>query len=213
MNRLFPATLTPAELRERFGPLPPGRVVADPAPGTATVDDWRRLHRGGDFDLIDGVLLRRAADEFADWLGGELLAAVGAAAETGRSGHAFNGRRPVAAGRNRCQPACSFVRFADLPGGLRADGYSDVPPALVAETLSPGNTAREIERKRAVSFAAGVELVWEADPLGRTVVIWTGPDASVALTAEAGDTLTGGSVLPGFSVDLAELFAPPAPAG
>ena len=81
----------------------------------------------------------------------------------------------------------------------------------MAEALSPGNTRREMDRKRGVYFAAGVELVWEADPLARTVVVWTGPDADTLLSADAGDALAGGAVLPGFSVTLEELFTPPGP--
>lgn len=68
-------------------------------------------------------------------------------------------------------PDASFTRLTDRPGGLLDRGYSDVPPALVAEALSRGNTRREMTLKRRIDFSAGVDLVWEADPLARTVTV------------------------------------------
>ena len=62
-------------------------------------------------------------------------------------------------------------------------------------------------RKRREYFAAGTRLVWEVNPRRRTVTVYTGPRTSTRLTET--DTLTGGDVLPGFSLPLAELFADP----
>ena len=200
----------PLDLHRRFGPIPLGRVLTDPAPGTATVADWEAANRRGDgiYELIDRTLIRKAVSTLSSWLGGWLVTLLNNHVVPRRFGW-----------------VTAADGFFDLPDGLRApdasftrrvlfeddrlpdSGYTDAVPALVVEALSPGNTRAEMERKRAVYFAAGVELLWEADPLARTVVVWTGPDADVTLSAEAGDTLTGGAVLPGFAVTLDELFA------
>ena len=203
---------TPAELQRRFGAIPLGRVVTDPAPGTATHEDWEAANRRGDglYELIDKTLIRKAMSDLSSWLGFKLGNLVYNFAEEHGLGfmHGADGFFDLPDGLRA--PDASFTRHADRPHGLQDHGYSDVPPALVVEALSPGNTRREMELKRSVYFAAGVELVWEADPLDRTVVVWTGPDESAELSAEAGDVLTGGAVLPGFRVPLAELFTPPA---
>ena len=203
--------LTLADLHERFGPLPAGRLLTDPAPGTATVRDWERANRRGDghYELIDGTLIRKAVSDLSSWLGGRMFRLLGNFAEDGGLGyvHPADGFFNLPDGLRA--PDASFTRLADRPGGLQERGYSDVPPALVVEALSPGNTRREMELKRRIYFAAGVELVWEADPQAQTVVVRTAPDASEELSAEAGDTLSGGSVLPGFEVALNDLFAPP----
>ena len=182
-------------------------MLTDPAPGSATVTDWERANRRRDglYELVGGTLIRRAGSDLAAWLGGQILTAIGNAVQEGRGGYVFDARRPVAAGGDLRLPSGSYVRAADLPNGLGNDRFSKAVPALVVEVLSPGNTRAEMERKRSVYFAAGVELVWEADPLARTVVVWTGPDADTTL--REGDALTGGSVLPGFSVALDDLFA------
>jgi Uma2 family endonuclease len=59
--------------------------------------------------------------------------------------------------------------------------------------------------KRQNYFAVGVEMVWEIDPVTRTVAVYTGVTQLVTLTVR--DTLDGGSVLPGFRLPIQELFA------
>ena len=203
--------LTLADLLKKFGPIPAGRILVDPLPGTATRADWEAANRRGDglYELIDGTLIRKAVSDLSSWLGGKLFRLLGNFAEDGGLGyvHPADGFFELPDGLRA--PDASFTRLADRPDGLRATGYSDVPPALVVEAPSPGNTRREIARKRAVYFAAGVELVWEADPRAETVTVWTAPDAPTRLTRTASDTLTGGSLLPGFTVPLADLFARP----
>ena len=78
-------------------------------------------------------------------------------------------------------------------------------PDLVVETLSRSNTPREMQRKRAEYFQAGVRLVWIVDHPTRTIHVYTGPEDRVELTVD--DTLDGGEVLPGFEVAVKEIFA------
>jgi Uma2 family endonuclease len=59
--------------------------------------------------------------------------------------------------------------------------------------------------KRQDYFAAGVELVWEIDPELETATVYTSPTDAAVLGAT--DILDGGTVLPGFQLSLADLFA------
>jgi Uma2 family endonuclease len=103
-------------------------------------------------------------------------------------------------------PDVSFVRRDQRPHGrLLARGYADVAPALAVEVFSPGNTAGEMEGKRKDFFAAGTELFWIVYPERREIEVSTGPETHVTLGQT--DTLDGGTVLPGFSLRIAELFA------
>lgn len=77
-------------------------------------------------------------------------------------------------------------------------------PDLAIEVLSPSNRAGEIGRKVAAYAAAGCPLVWILDPKRRTVTVHEGLAASRVLWEE--DVLDGGSVIPGFSVLVRELF-------
>ena len=54
-------------------------------------------------------------------------------------------------------------------------------------------------------FDAGCQLVWLVDPDRRTVAVHTSPKKVAVLTED--DTLDGGTVLPGFSLPLRQLFS------
>jgi Uma2 family endonuclease len=73
--------------------------------------------------------------------------------------------------------------------------------------LCPANTDAEIDRKLREFFDAKCQLAWVIDPATKTAKVYTSATAFTELT-EAG-TLDGGSVLPGFSLALQDLFAVP----
>ncbi len=80
-----------------------------------------------------------------------------------------------------------------------------IVPDIAAEVLSPSERPGMIHRKLKQYFAAGVKEVWLIDPDTLEVEIWTGktlPDCALAM----GEALTS-SLLPGFELPLAELFA------
>ena len=81
----------------------------------------------------------------------------------------------------------------------------DLAPDLAVEVLSVGNTLGEMARKRQDYFAAGLHLVWQVDPRTRTVEVFTAPDQSTILHET--HILDGGTVLPGLTLPLPELFA------
>jgi Uma2 family endonuclease len=58
--------------------------------------------------------------------------------------------------------------------------------------------------KRLDYFTAGVELVWEVDPVARNVMVYT--SISDVITLATADVLEGGTVLPGFVFPVQELF-------
>ena len=106
----------------------------------------------------------------------------------------------------------AFYSWAKLPGGRVPDEpIPELHPDLAVEVLSKPNTRGEMFAKRKDYFFAGVRLVWYVDPRTDTVTAYTSPDESVTLTTA--DTLTGGDVLPGFSVPVRDIFSagqPPA---
>jgi Uma2 family endonuclease len=73
------------------------------------------------------------------------------------------------------------------------------------EVLSPSNTRKEMQIKLKEYFLGGVKLVWMIDPEKRTAEVYTAPDKVVAIPPDG--TLDGGTVLPGFALPLATLFA------
>jgi Uma2 family endonuclease len=103
-------------------------------------------------------------------------------------------------------PDVAFFSWKHFPNReLPAEPIPNLVPDLAVEVLSKGNTAKEMRRKLFDYFAAGVRLVWIIDPKARTVEVYTAPDRFTLLTEE--QTLDGGTVLPGFTLPLQQLFA------
>lgn len=196
------------DLLRRVGGVPADRVRFYPTPRTATVDDVVRIHdaEGVLCELIDGVLVEKTMGLkescLALFLGGLLHAFVmprNLGIVTGS-----DGAIQLFAGLVRI-PDCAFVRWDRVPGGVMPE--ASVPllaPNLAAEVLSDSNTPSEMDQKRRDYFAAGVELVWEIDPVKRTVDVYTTPTTRTTLRVT--EVLDGGTVLPGFQLPLAELF-------
>lgn len=91
-------------------------------------------------------------------------------------------------------------RLSTLP-----DGFVPLAPDLAVEVLWPSDRMADALAKVAMYLEAGMRLVWLVAPDLRTITIF-GPDAA-PMTQHVGDTLTGGDVLPGFSMPVARLLA------
>ena len=102
-------------------------------------------------------------------------------------------------------PDVSFVSHERLAAVENFEKYFPFAPDLAVEVLSPGNTRREMEEKIAMYFAAGSRAVWVFDPKKRTATVYTSP-SEVRVFSED-ETFDGGEVLPGFTLNLAKLFA------
>lgn len=98
----------------------------------------------------------------------------------------------------------AFVAAKALPAKMSPEGYLETIPELVVEVRSKNDTGPEVEAKVREYLAAGVELVWVADPDARTVTAYRPNQSPQVFTAA--DTLTADPVIPGFAVPVAELF-------
>lgn len=99
-------------------------------------------------------------------------------------------------------PDAAFVQAARVPEQDR--GFAELAPDLVAEVVSPNDTAAEVTEKALMWIAAGVRLVWVVYPDQRVVAVHR-PGGSVTILGEDA-VLDGEDVLPGFALPLAELF-------
>lgn len=80
-------------------------------------------------------------------------------------------------------------------------------PDLAVEIQSPDDTVEELRAKAAYYLQQGSRLVWLAYPPNQTVesCTWDGEQMMIQ-TLGPDDELTGGEVLSGFAVRVAELF-------
>jgi Uma2 family endonuclease len=199
---------TLADVLERFTDYPPERIRTNPAPGTATVRDVVRIEReeGRLYELDHGVLVEKPIGYqeslLATYIGrllDEYAEAVNAGVVAGEAGTIRLIRRQVRI------PDAAFYGWHHFPDG--AVGDAPVPricPDLAVEVLSRKNSKAEMTRKLREYFEAGVKVVWYVHPRKKAIDVFTTPVKKVRLTVA--DTLTGGPVLPGFSVKVAKIF-------
>ncbi len=103
------------------------------------------------------------------------------------------------------------VRIPDVAVLLRRRSTDNEPggwlrgaPDIAVEVLSPSNTPRQMRERMDDYFGAGALRVWIVDPTARTVVIHRPDQASMLF--KDGDRLEDPEVLPGFALDVTELF-------
>lgn len=202
-------TRTLADLLADLGDIDPARVVADPAPGTATEADLLALsdHTGRLYELVDGTLVEKAVglrESFLALALGGILRDFVIPRNLGLVSGA-DGPMRLFGGLVR-MPDVAFISWDRFPDRrVPEEPIPDLIPDLAIEIPCAGNSPGEMARKRREYFQAGVRLVWMVDPEARTVMVYTAPDQSVRL--DESQTLDGGAVLPGFALPLRDLFA------
>jgi len=102
-------------------------------------------------------------------------------------------------------PDALFVAAASLPIRVSEHGgYLETIPDLVAEVRSPNDTATEVRNKVNDYLAAGVRVVWVADPAAATVTVYRVRQSPQVLGAD--DELTVEDVIPGFRMPVRDVF-------
>ncbi len=202
--------LTLADLLDRFGPIPAERIRTNPAPGTATEQDVIDIEERESrlCELVDGVLVEKTVGIYESNLASRLIYFLNAFVLKLDLGvvTAPDGMMRLAAGLVRI-PDVSFISWNQLPGRrVPRVPIADLAPDLAVEVISPSNTSREMERKRQEYLAAGVRLVWYVFPEQQEVHVYSADRHDVLTIDQA---ISGGDVLPGFTLELRNLFEKP----
>jgi len=205
----MPGVLSVADLQSHLGGIPLDRIRIVPPPGTATVEDAVKSESGGRMvcELIDGTLVEKTM--------GFMESRVAIAAAYLIESYLDDNPLGIVAGPDGMLrifpdqvriPDVSFIRWEQFPEGkLTSEPAPAIAPDLAIEILSKGNTQAEMDRKLRDYFAAGVRLVWYIDPPTRTARAYTAVDQMTEIGRDG--VLSGGDVLPGFELPLADLFA------
>jgi Uma2 family endonuclease len=101
-------------------------------------------------------------------------------------------------------PDAAFVRADRVPSG-GAKGFFQGAPDLAVEVVSPSDRDADIAAKVQEWLRAGCAIVWVVDPECRLVTVHRSRNEAVVLTEL--DAVSGGSLLPDFSLPVAEIFA------
>ena len=102
-------------------------------------------------------------------------------------------------------PDAAFVRQEVIDATGRLRGFRSGAPDLAIEVISPGDSYTEVQEKVVEWLEAGCRMVVTVDPRRRIVTVYRSRHDIEILTEE--DTLSGGEVVEGWELPLAELFA------
>jgi Uma2 family endonuclease len=157
------------------------------------------------FELIDGEIVEKMPTRLHGVIAGILVTEINLCVRRNNLGTyaAVEARhRPANDDKNDRLPDVSYVADAGKP--IEAQGAALYMPDLCVEIKSPDDTFTELRQKAAFYIANGARLVWLIYPEQRCVEVYQ-PNADSMLLTER-DTLTGGDVLPGFSLPVRDLF-------
>lgn len=203
-------TWTLAQLRRYFWMIPAERILLTPLPGSATEDDvvWMNDRGYRICELVDGTLIGKTMGVEESWLAVVLIEVLVNFVRKKKLGIVLgpDGFLRLQPGLVRA-PDVSFLSWDRLGGVFPKQATPDLAPDLAVEVISRHNTKKEMERKLAEYFAKNVHQVWLVYPKTQSVEVYTSPTKSRRLHLD--QTLDGGKVLPGFTLPLKKLFAPP----
>ena len=101
-------------------------------------------------------------------------------------------------------PDIAFIKQERLTLAGETEKFWPGAPDLAVEVLSPSDTVYEVEEKVATWLSSGTKMVWVVNPKLRSIHVHRS-GASIETPAESG-VLDGQEVIPGFQVNVAELF-------
>jgi Uma2 family endonuclease len=202
---------TAADWLHDLGDIPLERIIMDPWPGTATEKDLIALAERDKrlCELIDGTLVEKPVGYLESLIAGWLITELNNFVRPRNLGFVSGeaGMMRMISGRVRL-PDVAFVSVQDLPGGtLPRDPIPSLAPTLAVEVLSETNTKAEIQQKLKEYFESGARLAWIIDPAARTIAVFERFSEEPSRVLHQDDVLDGGSVLPGFSLEVSRLFA------
>lgn len=108
------------------------------------------------------------------------------------------------AGGNLRSPDVSVIFKESLPEGKLPETFGERAPDIAIEIVSPSENLPDLMSKVAEYFQSGAQEVWLLFPEGRVVRRYRDVFTVETLTEE--QTLTGEPLLPGFAVQVKELF-------
>lgn len=202
------ANITVADLLKSLGGIPSDRVRLQPHPGTATVRDALRVLAREDriCELVDGVLVEKPMSGYESVLGGIFVQLIRNYLDEHRLGIVVgaDGLLRILPRQIR-SPDAAFISFDRIPDPEPKLGRAPKwIPNLAIEVLSPGNTEREMRRKRREYFKAGVQMVWMIHPATKTATVYRSPTDFDEIAADG--VLRAPDILPGFELPLPDLF-------
>lgn len=173
----------------------------------AEFEQFTRLPENDDklFELIGGEIIEVPSNPFASKVGYNLGIEVGMFNKIHRLGHVTGEAGGYMVAGERYAPDVAFISYTKQPE-LAHEGYNPNPPDLAVEFEYPTSlkTERQLRIKLANYLSVGT-MVWVVYPDTFEIEVYV-PGQPVRILG-INDTLDGGTVLPGFTMAVRDVFA------
>jgi Uma2 family endonuclease len=184
------------------------------APPRATIDDLYRVE--GKAELIDGrVVHYMSSGDLPSEVALEIaLALRNYAKQTGvgvafGDGIGFAIRPPLTSKRQSFSPDASYYVGPRPQNRMR---FIEGAPTFAVEVRSEDDygpaAEREMSAKRADYFEAGTQVVWDVDPIARTIASYRASAPAQLTIFQTGDTADAEPAVPGWKVAADDIFGP-----
>lgn len=104
---------------------------------------------------------------------------------------------------------CPAISFFDAGSqfGESEKAVADILPRLVVDIASANDRRRDMRRRTLAYLKVGVQTVWVPDPVKKEVLVLAAGQHTLSLGPR--QTLHGSEVLPGFQMQVSEVFVQP----
>lgn len=183
-------------------------MVANPKSTVMTLAEFEEFaalpeNRDRRLEFIDGAMIALVSNEESAHLTSLLSGLIVAYVFQHDLGYTTSSEGGFRVGNNDFMPDFAFIAKATREKPLR-ETWITVIPDLVLEVKSPTDSFSGLVNKVGHYLAAGVKQVWVVLPDKRRLDVYTQDDHH---SFTVGETVTGGDVLPGFTLHIADLFA------
>jgi Uma2 family endonuclease len=177
----------------------------------ATLDDLYR--EDGKAELIGGRIVRfMASGKLPSAVAFKIAMSLSRYATAAGRGDAFPDGIGYAvpelpSGRESFSPDASYYIGPDPPNPMR---FIEGPPTFAVEVRSENDygpaAEAEIAAKRVDYFAAGTLVVWDADPVAKTITAYRADDPGHSVLYRRGDTADAEPAVPGWRMAVDDIF-------
>jgi Uma2 family endonuclease len=166
-------------------------------------EEFLANHREGLYELIEGEIVEKSGTELHGYLVANIGAIIGLYLKGKKIGRVLaHVHYHVPNNAHNCRSIDVSFRRTDEP--IVEKGAIEGMPDLAVEIKSPDDSNKDMRAAAEFYIANGCKLVWLVFPEKKMVEVHR-PDADFE-TYLSDETLSGGDVLPDFSMSVAEIF-------
>ncbi len=154
------------------------------------------------FEYIGGEIVEVVSNSYCSEVAANIVILLGAYVKSRKLGRLTGADGGYIVAGERYIPDVAFTSF-DRQSKPSRDAYNPNSPDLAVEVISPSDDLKLL-RIKVVNYLRAGTTVWVVNPDKHEVEVYVSGEAPQVIGADG--TLSGGAVLPGFTLAVSEIF-------